>query len=95
MSGTRESEYRDTREVGAERGHGRNVSSNDPTPIDPADELGALPAAYAVALRLDRIGESHDRIAYALGLDAAAVPSLLVLARAKLAAGGGIGTGIE
>ena len=57
MSGTRESEYRDTREVGAERGHGRNVSSNDPTPIDPADELGALPAAYAVALQLDRIGE--------------------------------------
>ena len=47
--------------------------------------LGQLPEAYAAALRLRDQGHDPTRIATALGVDPAAIDSLLELADAKLA----------
>lgn len=49
------------------------------------EQIGELPLAYAVALRLDRAGASPDLIATALGVEREAVPSVLELAQRKLA----------
>jgi DNA-directed RNA polymerase specialized sigma24 family protein len=46
--------------------------------------LRALPAAYAVALRLYRAGADERLIARALDVELDAVPALLELATAKL-----------
>lgn len=47
--------------------------------------LGQLPAAHAVALRLDAAGHDHRLVATALGVPVESVPPLLAVARAKLA----------
>jgi hypothetical protein len=52
-----------------------------------ADELlRQLPTAHAIALRLQRSGQSASIIALALGIDVADVTGLLELAERKLAA---------
>lgn len=51
-----------------------------------ASAIGHLPTPYAVALRLHESGEPDEVIAEALGVDVTALPSVLELAEAKLAA---------
>lgn len=48
--------------------------------------IGRLPTPYAVALRLRESGEPDEVIAEALGIDLMALPALMELAEAKLAA---------
>jgi hypothetical protein len=50
------------------------------------DLLRQLPTVHAVALRLQRSGESPATIAVALGIGVVDVPGLLELAERKLAA---------
>jgi hypothetical protein len=57
-----------------------NGNSHD---FDESD-LGSLSTAYAVAIRLERAGESHDEIALALGTTPGAVAGLLTLAHRKI-----------
>lgn len=52
--------------------------------MSPEDEIGKLPLAYAVALRLDAAGASNDVIADALGIEPDAVAGVLDVARRKL-----------
>lgn len=65
------------------------VNESVPSPGDrgDADDLVAtLPSPYAIALRLRRGGHSDAVIAEALAVDPDVVPTLLLLAEAKLAA---------
>ena len=54
--------------------------------VDRDRALAELPFAHAVALRLQAAGADQQTIADALGIDPAGVPTLLQVARAKLAA---------
>ena len=45
--------------------------------VDADDQYGALPEAYATALRLRAAGASRDDIALRLSVEAEAVPALL------------------
>ncbi len=47
-------------------------------------DLAALSTAYAVAIRLESAGESHDEIACALGIGPSEVAGVLTLAHRKL-----------
>ena len=53
--------------------------------MDRERALAEIPAEYAVALRLADAAADSVAIAAALGIDSAAVPSVLRMARAKLA----------
>jgi DNA-directed RNA polymerase specialized sigma24 family protein len=53
--------------------------------MDLASAIKELPEVHAVALRLHRAGTANAEIAVELGIEVAAVPPLLRLAKAKLA----------
>ena len=53
--------------------------------MDRERALAEMPVEYAVALRLADAATDSAAIAAALGIDQAAVPSVLRMARAKLA----------
>jgi hypothetical protein len=54
-----------------------------------AESLERLPLPYAVALRLRDAGVADDEIAERIGVDAAALPTFMRVAEAKLAAASG------
>ena len=69
----------------ADRGNRETlVMGTDETGNDPL--IARLPTVYAVALRLRATGGSDDAIAAALGVDVAAVETLLAVAERKLEA---------
>ncbi|MFD9670161.1 hypothetical protein ACFWAY_53085 [Rhodococcus sp. NPDC059968] len=57
------------------------------TPLTPREQaLRRLPHPYSLALRLRDAGVAHDQMCTYLDIDAHALPPLLELANAKLAA---------
>jgi len=54
--------------------------------VDPVDAVGVLADLHVRALLLEQRGLDEDQIAIHLGLPSSAVPGLLRIARAKLAA---------
>jgi DNA-directed RNA polymerase specialized sigma24 family protein len=60
--------------------------------VDVEAAFNRLPETHAAALRLRARGFDHDAIATALALEPSAVPPLLRIAEAKLAALEGSGT---
>jgi DNA-directed RNA polymerase specialized sigma24 family protein len=53
--------------------------------VERHDHIDELPPAYAVAIRLHQAGTTDDVIALGLGVEPDAVPTLLDVARRKLA----------